>query len=94
MPEADAEDIAKAGEDFLLALCSASTSQSLDDFRSLRSGRRMPKSQQKQFFKWQAYNQCVQLHASFLSARTVKCSSGWKIDPTKLGVLTSAIVWG
>ena len=33
IPEADTEDIAKAGEDFLLALYGASTSQSLDDFR-------------------------------------------------------------
>ena len=33
MPEADAEDIAKAGEEFLLALYGASAFQTLDDFR-------------------------------------------------------------
>jgi len=79
MREADAEDIPKAGEDFLLALYGASSSQCLDDFTITAFRKKNAKKSTKTVFQMASLSPtCVAAHQH--SFRTCcQVSSGWKM---------------
>ena len=79
MPEADAEDIENAGEDFLLALYGASTFQSLDDFRLTASRKKNAKKSTNTVFQM---------------AGLQRTSAENDIDPAKWGwILSNGSLW-
>ena len=91
MPGADAEDIAKAGEDFLLALYGASTSQSLDEFRLTAFRRKNAKKSTNTVFQLASLPpMCAAAHQH--SFRTYCQVQQWlenDIDPAKWGWILS-----